>query len=127
MDLPQEACLDFPRTRAWEEAAAHYRTLFVAYGLRPKDILLRLANRRLYIEPHVQEYLAGRDAELGERLIRWTHDVQSALEVSDALPPFPTVVAVTPEGTGPALENDQLARGLFGQGDATALDSPESR
>ena len=111
MDLPQEACLDFPRTRAWEEAAAHYRTLFVAYGIRPQDILLRLPNRRLYIGPHVQEYLAGLDAELGERLMRWTRDVQSALEVSDALPPFPTVVAATPEGTDLALENDRLARG----------------
>ena len=30
MDLPQEACLDFPRARELEEAAAHYRTLFVA-------------------------------------------------------------------------------------------------
>ena len=43
------------------------------------------------------------------------------------LPPFPTVVAATPEGTVPALENDRLARGLFEQGDAAALDSPESR
>ena len=56
--------------------------------------------------------------------MRWTRDVQSALEVSDALPPLPTVVAVTPEGTDPALENDRLARG---RGDAAALDSPESR
>ena len=59
--------------------------------------------------------------------MRWTRDVQSALEVSDALPPFPTVVSATPEGTDPALENDRVVRGLFGQGDATALDSPESR
>ena len=126
MDLPQEACLDFPRTREWEEAAAHYRTLFGAYGIRP-HILLRLPNRRLYIGPHVQEYLAGLDAEWGERLMRWTRDVQSALEVSDALPPLPTLVAATPEGTDPALENDRLARELFGQEDAAALGSPESR
>ena len=127
IDLPQEACLGFLRTREWEEAASHYRTLFVAYGIRPQDILLRLPNRKLYIGSHVQEYLAGLDAELGERLIRWTRDVQAALELSDALPPFPTVVATTPEGTDPALENDRLARGLFGQGDAAALDSRESR
>ena len=37
MDLPQETCLDFPRTREWEEAAAHYRTLFVAYIIRPQE------------------------------------------------------------------------------------------
>ena len=47
--------------------------------------------------------------------------------VSDGLPSFPTVVAATPEGTDSALENDRLARGLFEQGDAAALDSPESR
>ena len=39
--------------------------------------------------------------------MRWTRDVQSALEVSDALPPFRTVVVATPEGTDPALENDR--------------------
>ena len=59
--------------------------------------------------------------------MRWTRDVQSALEVNDVLPPFPTVVAATPEGTVPALENDRLARGLFELGDAAALDFPESR
>ena len=59
--------------------------------------------------------------------MRWIRDVQSALEVSDALPPFSTVVAAKPEGTNPAPENDWMARGLFAQGDAAALDSPESR
>ena len=59
--------------------------------------------------------------------MRWTRDVQSALEVNDAPPPFPTVVAAKSEGTDPAMENDRLARGLFGQGDAAALDCPESR
>ena len=37
VDLPQENCLDFPRKRGWEEAAAHYRTLFVAYIIRPQE------------------------------------------------------------------------------------------
>ena len=59
--------------------------------------------------------------------MRWTRDDQSALEVSDGLPPFPTVVAPTPEGTDPTLENERLARGLFGRRDAAALDSPQSR
>ena len=59
--------------------------------------------------------------------MRWTRHVQSALEVSGALPLFQMVVAATPEGTDPALENDRLARGLFGQGDAASLDSPQSR
>ena len=89
--------------------------------------MLRLPNWRLYIGPHVQAHLAGLDAELGERLTRWIRDVQGALEVSDALPTFPAVVVATLEGTDPALENDRLARGLFGQGYTAALDSPESR
>ena len=59
--------------------------------------------------------------------MRWIRDVQSALEVSDALPPISTVVAAKPEGTNPALEIDWMARGLFAQGDAAALDSRESR
>ena len=72
-------------------------------------------NRRLYIRPHVQEYLAGLDAEWEERLTRWTLGVRSALEVADALPPFPTAVAATPEGMDPALENGRLARGQLEQ------------
>ena len=67
--------------------------------IRPQDILLRLLNWRFYIGPHVQVHLAGLNTEWEERLTRWTLSVQSALEVGDALPPFPTVVAATSEGT----------------------------
>ena len=103
LELPQEACLDFPRTREWKAAAAHYRTLFIAYGIRWQDILLRILSGRLYIGPHVQDYLAGVDTEWEERLPRWTLGVQSVLEAGDAMPPFPTAVAVTSEGTDPSL------------------------
>ena len=72
LDLPQEACLDFPPAREWEATAAHYRTLFTAYGIRSQDILLRLSSRRLYSGPHVQEYLAVLDTEWEGRPTRWT-------------------------------------------------------
>ena len=77
LNLPQEACLDFPRTRKWEAATAHYRTLFIAYGIRSQDVLLRLPCRRLYIGPRVQATLTGLDTEGEGRLTRWTLDVQS--------------------------------------------------
>ena len=44
LDLPQEACLDSPRMREWEAAAAQYRTLFT-YGIRSQHMLLRLPSR----------------------------------------------------------------------------------
>ena len=96
LDLPQEAYPDFPRTREWKVAAAHYHTLFAAHGIRPQDILLRLPNRRLYVGPHLQEYSAAIDTEWEERLTRWTLGVQSALEAGDSRPPFPTSVVATP-------------------------------
>ena len=99
LDLPQGAYLDFPRPREWEPAAGRYRTLFTAYSIQPQDILLRLQNQRIYIAPHVQQYLVDLDAECEERLTRWTLGVQSALEPGDALPSFSTEMAATPERT----------------------------
>ena len=46
LGMPQEAYLDFPRSREWEVAVDRYRTLFVAFGIRSQDILLRSPNRR---------------------------------------------------------------------------------
>ena len=34
LGLPQEAYLDFPRSREWEVAVYCYRTLVVAFGIR---------------------------------------------------------------------------------------------
>ena len=62
LGLPQGAYLDFPRLRGWRAAAGQYRELFAAYGIRLQDTLLRLLNRRIYILPHVQEFLAGIDS-----------------------------------------------------------------
>ena len=63
LGLPQAACVEIPCSREREEAVGRYRTLFAAFEIPPQDILLRLINRRLDIGPHVQEYLAGLDAE----------------------------------------------------------------
>ena len=88
LDLPQKIYFDFPSAREWEAAAALYRMLFAAYGVRPQDILLRLPNRRRCIGPHVHEYLVGLDTEWEEQLTRWTLRVRSALEAGGTLPPF---------------------------------------
>ena len=115
LDLPQEACLDIPRTREWEAAVAHYRTRFTAYGLPSQDVLLRLISRRLYIGPHVQAYLAGLDAEGKGRLTTRTLGVQRAMGAGSATPPFLTAVAAMFERTDPSLENDLSGRGPFEQ------------
>ena len=118
LDLPQGAYLDFPRPREWGTAAGRYCTLFAAYAIQPQDILLRLQNQRIYIAPHVQQYLVGLDAECEERLTRWTLGVRSALEAGDALPSFSTAMAATPERTGRTRENDPLHTGPTEQGGA---------
>ena len=115
LGLPQAAYLDFPRSREWEVAVDRYRTLFVAFGIRSQDILLRLTNRRHYIRPHVQEYLAGLDAEWEERLTRWTLGVQDALEEGIAPPPFPVQAAPSPRGTKSEIESDPMLRGQLEQ------------
>ena len=42
LGLPQAAYLDFPRSRGREVAVGRYPALFVAFGIRSKDILLQL-------------------------------------------------------------------------------------
>ena len=109
----------FPdRPTEWEPAAGRYRTLFATYAIQPQDILLRLPNKKIYITPHVQQYLIGLDAEREERLTRWTLGVQCALETDDALPPFSTAMAATPGRTDRMLENDPLHTGPAEQGGA---------
>ena len=61
LGLPQGAYLDFPRSRELDMAVGRYRVRFAAFGIQAQDILLRLTNRRLYIVPHAQSYLAGLD------------------------------------------------------------------
>ena len=86
----QGAFLDFARPREWRAAAGPYRDIFAADAIRPQDTVLRLPNRRIYILPHAQEFLAGLDSRWKDRLTRWTHGVRNALEEGAALPLFPT-------------------------------------
>ena len=117
LDLPQGAYLDFPRPREWETAAGRHCTLFATHAIQPQNILLRFPNQRIHIAPHVQQYLVGLDAESEERLTRWTLGVR-ALEAGDALPPFSTAMAATPERTGRTLQNNPLHAGPTEQGGA---------
>ena len=94
-------------TREWEAATVRYRVVFEAYAIQPQDIFLRLPNRRIYMVPHVQEFLAGIDSEWEERLTRWTLGVRNALEAGDALPLFPTAAENTSGGTSPVLGADR--------------------
>ena len=134
LGLPQGAYVDFPQPREWRAAAGHYREILAAYGIRPQNTVLRLPNRRIYILPHVQEFLAGLDFTWEDLLTRWTLGVRNALEEGEALPPFPTAAwilgsqnvsevgnepplsptaaGVTPEGPDPALESYPLAAGV---------------
>ena len=63
LGLPQGAHLGFPRSGELEVAVGRYRALFAAFGIQAQDIVLRLANRRLYIAPQVQSSLADLDGE----------------------------------------------------------------
>ena len=112
--LPQAVYFDFPRSREWEVAVDRYRALFVASGVRSQNILLRLSNRRLYIGPHLQECLAGLDAEWEERLTRWTLGLQDALGGGIAPPPFPLQAAPSLKGTESTIESDPMLRRQLG-------------
>ena len=70
LGLPQAVYLDSPRSRKWGVAVDRYRTLFVVFEVRSQDILLPFSNRRLYMAPHVHDYLADLDAEWEECLTR---------------------------------------------------------
>ena len=62
--------LDTPPPREWRAVAGHYRENFTAYAIRPQGTVLRLPNRRIYVLPHVQEFLAGLDTTWEDRLTR---------------------------------------------------------
>ena len=51
LGLPREAFFDLPRSREWQEAATDYRERFAAHAIRPRDVLIRLPNWRIYIGP----------------------------------------------------------------------------
>ena len=84
LGLLSQAYLDFLRSKEWEAAVTRYRMLFTAFDIRPQDVLLRLPNRRIYIGPHVQEYLVGLDSERQEHLTRRVLGVQAPLRTDTA-------------------------------------------
>ena len=134
LGLPQGAYLDFARPTERRAAAGHYREIFAEYAIFPRDTVLRLPNRRIYILPHVQELVAGLNSTWEDRLTRRTLGVQNVVKEGEALPPFPTAawtlgsynvfeagnalppsptaVGVTPEGIYSALESGSLAVGV---------------
>ena len=120
LGLPQGTYLDFPGSREREVAAGRYRALFAAFGIHAQDILLRLTNRRLYIGPHVQSYLADLDCEWEERLPRWTLAVQTALGEGIELPLFPAEVIHPPRGTR-TVPNCPIIRGQINQEQAAPV------
>lgn len=63
LGLPGGGCINFLRPRGWKAAGGRYRALFAAFEIRLQDVLLRIAKWRLYINPHVVEYLVGLDPE----------------------------------------------------------------
>ena len=73
--------------------------------------LFRQPNRRLYIGPQVQEYLAGVEVEWEERLKRWTDSRGSKRNGGRrrAARFFPAAMVSPPEETGTTLENDAYA------------------
>ena len=70
LGLPHAAHLGFSCSRERKVAVGRCRALFSVVGIRSQNVLLRLTNRRLYIGPHVQEYLAGLEAKWEDRLTR---------------------------------------------------------
>ena len=65
--MEERAYMSFPRDRnegnGWDQMVQRYRSAFYAEGIRPYQVLLQLQRGRIYIAPHVQEYLAHLDPE----------------------------------------------------------------
>ena len=127
LGLPSQAYLHFPRAREWEAAVSRYHTLFTAFEIRPQHVVLRLPYSRLYIGPHVQEYLVGLDSEWEEHLTRRNLAVQNVLCIDTALLPFPAAVAAQPEEEALASGSDPWVRGRMETGSAAdrAMENPQ--
>ena len=90
LGIPSGAYIERPRPLGWTHAVDRYRQLIRANNIRAQDVL-RLPGRRLYIDPHVQEFLVHLDLVWNERLTRWCIDLREALSEKRALPGFPVV------------------------------------
>lgn len=97
--MDRSVYISFPRDRnegnGWDQLVQRYRSAFYAGGIRPYQVLLRLPRGRIYIAPHVQEYLVHLDQECESHLTIYTLAVQMELgNPSQPLPPFPQVRGV---------------------------------
>ena len=86
-----------------------------------------IPNRRLYIGPHVQEYLVGFHDEWEEHLTRWVLAVRNALRTDTALPLFLPAGVAQPQGEALASESDPRGRGQIETADAVnrATENPQ--
>lgn len=113
----KEDALDYPHLEEGEEAVGRYRALFVAFGSRSQDILLRLIKLVvLHWAPcprttgGPRRQLAGASNTMDHRgfKMRWR-------ETSRHLSIFSMGVAPSPRETGSAMESDQIMREKLGQ------------
>ena len=91
LGLPSGIYIECPRPLGWIQVVDRYRQLFGTNNVRAQDVVLRLQGRRLYIGPHVQEFLLHLDPVWDERLTRWCIELREALSGRRALPRFPVV------------------------------------
>ena len=93
--MDRSVYISFPRNsvgNGWDRLVQRYRSAIYAGGIRPYQVLLRLPRGRIYIAPHVQEYLVHLDPECESHLTLYTLAVQSALrQPNQPLPPLPQV------------------------------------
>ncbi len=94
--LDKDIYINFPRDldedHGWDQIVQRYRAAFYANGIRPHQVLLQLPRARIYIGPHVQEYLAHLDTECEQHLTLYAVAMQRALnQPGNPLPPFPRV------------------------------------
>ena len=89
LGLPQNAFAEFPRTSGWNAAVEAYRPLLQVVGATPDKVVVLLSGKRLYILPHVQEYLLDLHGPWSETLGQWTFDARRSLLEHRDPPPFP--------------------------------------
>ena len=81
--MDRSVYISFPRDHqegsGWDRLVQRYRSAFYAEGIRPYQVLLKLPCGRIYIAPHVQEYLVHLDPECESHLMFYTLAVQLSL------------------------------------------------
>ena len=88
LGLPQNAFAAFPRKSGWNAAVKAYRPPFQVVGATPDKVVVLLSGKRLYILPHVQDYLLDLHGPWNETLSQWTFDARRSLLEHRDSPPF---------------------------------------